>query len=188
MGLKIKTPYLIGGCLCLLFMASTVSADKKYSANEEELRQAYKLLFISKFYKNSSVSLRKAAPKKASARRHAIFIAKKQIRKKYRWGGVSPKTGFDCSGLTQYAFKTARVNIPRTARDQYKHTKRVSLAKLQAGDLIFFRTRRTREKVNHVGLYLGKGKFIHAPRRGKTVSVESLNRYWRKKAVGAGRV
>ncbi len=59
---------------------------------------------------------------------------------------------------------------------------------LQTGDLIFFHTRRTRARVNHVGIYLGGGKFIHAPRRGKLVSITDLNSYWRRKAVGAGRV
>jgi len=187
MGHKIKPPYLIGACLCLLFMAGTVSADQEYLANDE-LKRAYELLFPSKSNKKLPRKQREVLPEKESTRRHAIFIAKKQIRKKYRWGGASPQTGFDCSGLTQYVFKTARVDIPRTAREQYKHTKRVPLAKLQAGDLIFFHTRRTRVKVNHVGLYLGKGKFIHAPRRGKTVSVENLNKYWKRKAIGAGRV
>lgn len=188
MGLKIELSYVIGGLVvCLLLISGTATAkEQKSLIVDKELKRAYMLLFP--LNTRQPYRLKKKFHKKENARKHAIVIAKKQISKKYRWGGSSPITGFDCSGLMQYAFKTAKVNIPRTAKDQYKHTKRISLSKIKAGDLIFFHTRRTRVKVNHVGLYLGDGKFIHAPRRGKTISVENLNRYWRRKAVGAGRV
>lgn len=192
MGLIINRSYLLGLGLCSLIITSTATAELKKPHISEELKQAYNLLIS----QSSQILLptkkareaRLALSKVSNARQRVIWSAKKQLRKKYRWGGTSPRTGFDCSGLMQYAFKSIKVNIPRTANAQYKHTKRVSLSKLQAGDLIFFHTRRTRARVNHVGLYLGKGKFIHAPRRGKRVSVAKLNKYWRRKAVGAGRV
>jgi len=122
------------------------------------------------------------------ARYRAVQAAKQQLRKRYRWGGTSPLRGFDCSGLMQYVYKVARVFLPRTAAAQYRSTKRVSLSRMQTGDLIFFHTRRSRSRVNHVGIYLGGGKFIHAPRSGKRVSVATLNRYWKRRLVGAGRV
>ncbi|GAA0421035.1 hypothetical protein GCM10009133_31840 [Cocleimonas flava] len=134
-------------------------------------------------------SNRKATVKKTTPHKYkALQIAKKQINKRYKWGGANPNKGFDCSGLIQYAYKMIKVNVPRSAAAQYKHAKRVALKHLEVGDLVFFHTRRTRAKVNHVGIYLGGNKFIHAPRRGKNVSVASFNSYWRKKFVGAGRV
>jgi cell wall-associated NlpC family hydrolase len=120
---------------------------------------------------------------------HAAIIAKKQLKVRYRWGGASPKKGFDCSGLIQYSFKKANISLPRTAASQYEKTKRIPLAQMQTGDLIFFHTpRRKHVRVNHVGIYLGKDQFIHAPRRGKTVTIATLNKYWKRKIVGAGRI
>jgi cell wall-associated NlpC family hydrolase len=132
---------------------------------------------------------KKLQTKQDQLKQHAALIAKKQLKIRYRWGGASPKKGFDCSGLIQYAFKKANISLPRTAASQYKHTKRISLAQLQTGDLIFFHTRRRKSvRVNHVGMYLGRNKFIHAPRRGKTVTIAELNHYWKRKVVGAGRI
>lgn len=189
--------YLVGLCLflsCTVSIASAASKNNKIKINDFQIQQAYQRLFKIPANKKITKSVRKkkATHKKKvkiiPARFRAVAVAKKQIRKKYRWGGSTPRSGFDCSGLTYYAFKSVNIKLPRTARAQYKHTKRIPLAKLQAGDLIFFHTRRTRARVNHVGIYLGGGKFIHAPRRGKRVSVAKLSKYWRRKAVGAGRV
>jgi len=183
---------LTATCAFLLSIVNTASATQKKHASKNkisaaQMQQAY-IQLIKKPAAKKSKTAAKAKKKINSARFRAIAVAKKQIRKKYRWGGSTPRTGFDCSGLTHYAFKSAQIYIPRTAAAQYKHTKRISLSKMQAGDLIFFHTRRTRARVNHVGIYLGNGKFIHAPRRGKRVSVAKLSKYWRRKAVGAGRV
>ncbi len=188
-----KKTCVAGLCLLLsntFFVSSTAAASKNDINIDVQIRQAYQRLFKAPKNNNASVNYKKAQIKSKTipARFRAVAVAKKQIRKKYRWGGSTPKTGFDCSGLTYYAFKSVNIKLPRTARAQYKHTKRISLAKLQAGDLIFFHTRRTRARVNHVGIYLGNGKFIHAPRRGKRVTIAKFSRYWRKKAVGAGRV
>jgi cell wall-associated NlpC family hydrolase len=182
-----KRVTLIGLCVFLLGAVNTASAAQKNKISTAQIQQAYERLVVKKPVRKSAK--KKHVAKKASpARFRAIAVAKKQIRKKYRWGGSTPRTGFDCSGLTHYAFKSANIYIPRTAAAQYKHTKRISLSKMQAGDLIFFHTRRTRARVNHVGIYLGNGKFIHAPRKGKRVSVAKMSKYWRRKAVGAGRV
>jgi cell wall-associated NlpC family hydrolase len=191
-----KSVILTGLCVFLLSAVNTASAtqkkhDKKIS--NAQMLQAYAQLIKKPAHKKSKTVAQaknktKAKKKSIPARFRAVAVAKKQIRKKYRWGGSTPKRGFDCSGLTHYAFKSANIYIPRTAAAQYKHTKRISLSKMQAGDLIFFHTRRTRARVNHVGIYVGNGKFIHAPRKGKRVSIAKFNKYWRRKAVGAGRV
>jgi len=192
----LKNVFLTGLCAFLFSATSTASATQKisinkYRADAVQLQQAYARLMKKPAQKKSRVAKTHKVTKKQKtnpARFRAVAVAKKQIRKKYRWGGSTPSTGFDCSGLTHYAFKSANIHLPRTAAAQYKHTKRISMSKLQAGDLIFFHTRRTRARVNHVGIYLGGGNFIHAPRKGKRVSVAKLSKYWRRKAVGAGRV
>jgi cell wall-associated NlpC family hydrolase len=155
---------------------------KTNSANlNKDLEQAYNLLIV-------KAPGYRAASKNSNKHLSVVKHAKNQIHKKYRCGGSSPQTGFDCSGLMQYAYKSAKINLPRTATEQYKATKRVPIAKMKIDDLIFFHTRRTRARVNHVGLYLGSGKFIHAPRKGKRVSIANLSHYWLRKAIGAGRV
>ena len=187
--MTLLTRLFIKLCICLLISSMQTSAFAANKPHDKQLLQAYNLLIKQPAQRAKG---RKAAVVKKHANRtpqiNAVLVAKKQINKKYRWGGTNPYTGFDCSGLMQYAYKASRVHLPRTAAAQYKHTKRISMKSLKTGDLIFFRTRRTRARVNHVGIYLGSGKFIHAPRRGKLVSVSDLNSYWRKKAVGAGRV
>ena len=112
--------------------------------------------------------------------------AKQMLHVPYRWGGTSPK-GFDCSGLVQYAFKRAGVVLPRTAAAQYKATRRVEGKYTALGDLLFFHTRRRGSYINHVGIYLGRGQFIHAPGRGKRVRISTLSNYWKRKIVGVGR-
>lgn len=116
-----------------------------------------------------------------------VWNAQKQQGKMYRWGGTSPVTGFDCSGLTQYSFKKgAQVSIPRTAAAQYKASVKVSRAQAQKGDLIFFNT--SGKRVSHVGIYLGNNKFVHAPRTGKAITTSQLKGYWARKLIGFGRI
>ncbi|AIR88588.1 C40 family peptidase [Pseudomonas cremoricolorata] len=107
----------------------------------------------------------------------------------YRWGGSSPKKGFDCSGLVQYAFNdVANVDLPRTSSAMAAgHGVKVAKADLKPGDLIFFNIKSRR--VNHVAIYLGNDRFIHAPRRGKNVSIDTLKKpYWQQHYVVAKRV
>lgn len=107
----------------------------------------------------------------------------------YRWGGSSPKKGFDCSGLVKYAFNdVADVDLPRTSNAMAQgHGIKVAKGDLKPGDLIFFNIKSRR--VNHVAIYLGNDRFIHAPRRGKRVSIDNLNKpYWQKHYVVAKRV
>jgi len=117
-----------------------------------------------------------------------IKAAKNMLGVKYRYGGTSPKRGFDCSGLVQYSHKAAGVNLPRTTSQQFKAAKLISHRYLKAGDLVFFKTAISRA-VSHVGIYLGNNKFIHAPSSGKRVKISSMKeKYWRKRFTAAGRV
>lgn len=126
-----------------------------------------------------------AAP--AAIPEKVTWCARKQQGKMYCWGGNNPATGFDCSGLTQYAFKQgAGINLPRTAAAQYQVATKVNPQDARRGDLVFFKTRGKR--VSHVGIYLGDNKFIHAPRTGKSITTSKLQGYWKQRLVGFGRI
>ncbi|AIG03574.1 NLP/P60 family protein [Pseudomonas fluorescens] len=107
----------------------------------------------------------------------------------YRWGGSSPSKGFDCSGLVKYAFNdVAAVDLPRTSNAMASgHGQKVDRKDLKPGDLLFFKLKS--RQVNHVAIYLGNDRFIHAPRRGKSVSIDTLKKpFWNKNYVIAKRV
>ncbi len=106
----------------------------------------------------------------------------------YRWGGSSPDSGFDCSGLVGYVFRTALgIELPRVSRDMAQNGERIDRAALTAGDLVFFGRRGNR--IDHVGIYLGEGRFVHAPRTGKDVMVSELDSgYWATRFKSARRV
>lgn len=107
----------------------------------------------------------------------------------YRWGGSSPSKGFDCSGLVRYAFNdVAAVDLPRTSNAMASgHGQKVERKDLKPGDLLFFNIKS--RKVNHVAIYLGEDRFIHAPRRGKAVTIDTLKKpYWQSHYVVAKRV
>ncbi len=105
----------------------------------------------------------------------------------YRWGGVSAKTGFDCSGLTMTVFRLNGLHLPRSARSQFRAGRAVSKRALRQGDLVFFDTAR-RSRVSHVGIYIGGGRFVHAPGRGKDIRTADLNSsYFKRRYVGARR-
>ena len=106
----------------------------------------------------------------------------------YRWGGTSPEKGFFCSGLVSYVFRNALgIELPRVSRDQARTGELIAdKSQLTAGDLVFFGRR---GRVDHVGIYVGEGRFVHAPRTGKDVMVSSLDSgYWSAKYMQARRV
>jgi cell wall-associated NlpC family hydrolase len=91
---------------------------------------------------------------------------------RYRYGGATP-AGFDCSGLVFYAHRQLGLAVPRTSRDQAEAADTVKPRKLRRGDLVFFKIDSPR--VNHVGIYVGRHRFVHAPGAGKPVTVNSLD-------------
>jgi hypothetical protein len=91
----------------------------------------------------------------------------------YRWGGTSAKTGFDCSGLVMAVYRLNGLNLPRTSREQFKAGTPIARHQLKKGDLIFFATGNTR-RITHVGIYTGRGRFIHAPGKGKKIRTDKL--------------
>ena len=116
----------------------------------------------------------------------AVAVAKEMLGVRYRYGGEDPRHGFDCSGLVYYSYRRAGLSVPRVAGEQYMHTQPVYRDALRPGDLVFFRT--GRRLVSHVGIYIGRGRFIHAPSSGQRVSIDSLDEpYWRRHYVRGGR-
>ncbi len=115
----------------------------------------------------------------------AAEIALDQVGVPYRYGGSSP-SGFDCSGLVQYAYTGAGVSVPRTTGQLWSAARTVERAHLRAGDLLFFSIE---GKMSHVGLYLGGRRFVHAPKSGRRVSVASLDApFYREALIRAGRI
>ncbi|MGF6096271.1 C40 family peptidase [Pseudomonas sp. 18175] len=107
----------------------------------------------------------------------------------YKWGGNSVEQGFDCSSFLVYLFKTeANIHIPRTTAAMHRSkATTIKRSALKPGDAVFFKGN-GRGQVSHVGLYIGEGKFIHSPRTGKNIRIDSLsNRYWNKNYTTAKR-
>ncbi len=105
----------------------------------------------------------------------------------YQYGGRSYATGFDCSGLVAHVYRQAwGIELPHNAAAQAEAGSTVSLAELQAGDLVFYNT--LDRPFSHVGIYLGDGRFVHAPKPGATVRVERMGSgYWVRRFDGARR-
>jgi cell wall-associated NlpC family hydrolase len=106
----------------------------------------------------------------------------------YRYGGSSHATGFDCSGLVAHIYQQAwGIRMPRTSVEQSRRGTPVGLDELQAGDLIFYNT--LNRPFSHVGIYVGDGRFVHAPKSGARVRVELVkSAYWMQRFNGARRV
>ncbi len=155
---------------------AAVTAEKKQI--QEKLAQAQALLNKLSAADRAKVNAQDAAARASrSAAREtytgpatgraaaAIQFAYAQLGKPYGWGATGPNS-FDCSGLTGAAWRTAGVSLPRVSQDQWNAGRRVARADLQPGDLVFFYS-----DLHHVGLYIGDGRMIHAPRTGKNVEI-----------------
>jgi murein DD-endopeptidase len=117
-------------------------------------------------------------PSNAAPADRAAALAAKMVGKPYKYGGSSP-SGFDCSGLVQYSFKQAGVSLPHNTVQQRSASRLIDVAELRRGDLLFFN--QEGKKYGHVAIYVGDGKFVHAPSSGKSVRSDALsNPYWKK--------
>ncbi|MCP8465800.1 C40 family peptidase [Pseudomonas sp. ZM23] len=122
-------------------------------------------------------------------RQRIVQRARELIGQPYRWGGESLATGFDCSGLLVYLFRSeANLTLPRTTASMIQQRElEVARSDLQPGDAVFF-NRNGSGNTRHVGLYIGNGRFIHAPRTGQTIRIDSLsNLYWQRSYTTARR-
>ncbi len=119
-----------------------------------------------------------------------IALAKQKLGKRYVWGATGQRNTFDCSGLTSYVCRVNGIKIPRRAIQQSRVGMPVKRSELKPGDLVFFDTSKHRRGyVNHVGIYIGNGKFIHASSAKKKVIITSLNKpFYSQRFKGARRV
>ena len=113
--------------------------------------------------------------------RRVVSYAKKFLGTPYVYGGSTPR-GFDCSGFTSYVYRHFGISLPRTTYSQIGVGRRVARRALRAGDLVFF------DGLGHVGLYIGHGRFIHAPHTGTRVRIETLAGWYSSRFAGARRL
>ena len=119
-----------------------------------------------------------------------LFRALGLVGTPYRWGGNTPDSGFDCSGLIGYVYRDAAgISLPRTTSEMIgMQAPSVGKDSLQTGDVIFFATNGG-SQVSHAGIYVGEGRFVHAPATGGTVKLDSLSKaYWQRAYLSAKRV
>lgn len=181
-------PLILTTALLTLVASNFCFADNKsMSANQMQVETA---LAVSNATDNVSTST-EADEQSASwsgKAQEVLINALSLTGIKYRYGGKSPETGFDCSGFVRYVFMQAtNLSLPPTARAISQIGRAVSKDKLQPGDLVFFNT--LKSTFSHVGIYIGDNRFIHSPRTGGVVRVENMNEaYWTKNYNGAKRV
>ena len=111
------------------------------------------------------------------------YFAVEAVGVPYRWGGESPATGFDCSGLVRWAYGRLGIDLPHSSYALYGEGRRVADSSMEPGDILFF------EGLGHVGLYLGRGRMVHAPQTGRNVEVVRLaSTSYGSRLIGARRV
>lgn len=137
---------------------------------------------------NANFGNRTVGPERSAGQEEITLEAMSLVGIPYRYGGNTPDSGFDCSGLVRYVVaRAAGVNLPRTTADMSGVGTSLERDDLASGDLIFFNT--TGRAHSHVGIYVGQGKFVHAPNSGGTVRLESIFiPYWAKRIDGVRRV
>jgi cell wall-associated NlpC family hydrolase len=129
----------------------------------------------------------KASPKRSTQfhlpfRKRVVGFARHLIGVRYVYGGSSPRSGFDCSGLVRYVYGHFGVTLPHSSYAQFGRGRRISRSSLRPGDLVFF------DGLGHVGMYVGNGRFIHAPHSGTRVRVETLAGWYGSRFTGARRL
>ena len=115
---------------------------------------------------------RRAATTVSSRGARVAQMSRRYLGIRYRWGGSSPSSGFDCSGYVMYLYRKVGVSLPHNAAMQYRYGRSVARSSLRAGDLVFF------NGLGHVGIYLRGDRFIHASSSGGSVRISSLNGTW----------
>jgi len=168
-------------CATALFVASLAVASPLAAAQDSA-----GLSFA--FADSAATRVKTAASTALKSAQDLSSAALDLIGIRYKWGGNTPQTGLDCSGLVRYVFQQVTgVTLPRTAKDMSRLGTEVAVADLQPGDLVFFNTRRF--AFSHVGIYLGDNQFVHAPRRGREVEVATLDSsFWKRRFDGARRM
>ncbi|WP_233250002.1 MULTISPECIES: C40 family peptidase [unclassified Limnohabitans] len=165
---------------CLIFSSVALAAP----TDEEALKPLVEKGLMSQFAGQLSTAKDKASGQATGLITQAMDL----LGVPYRRGGTSEASGFDCSGFVRYLYENSVGQIlPRRAEEQAHSTETIDRSELKPGDLVFFNT--MKRAFSHVGIYVGDGKFIHAPRTGKAVKVDDMrSAYWQKRFNGARRV
>jgi peptidoglycan DL-endopeptidase CwlO len=142
---------------------------------------AFMLVLVRVGTASTAVAHKSHASSKLAGERAAKY-AKRFLGVPYRWGGTSPRTGFDCSGFVRFVWARFGVHLAHSSYAQYGSGHWIPRRALRPGDLVFFHGE------GHVGLYLGHNKFVHAPHSGAVVSIASLSGAYGATFVGARRV
>ncbi len=152
-------------------------------------RIRFALLLLAVF---AGVAVRAGAAAAHARISHATAVAQRQAKLvrfarhylgvRYSYGGMSPATGFDCSGFTRFVYGHFGITLPHYSGGQFALGRRVSRGGLRPGDLLFF------DGVGHVGIYVGHGLFIHAPHSGTRVSIDPLSGWYSGRYDGARRL
>ena len=173
--------FIISLFLLCLYLCAPASADEVLSENAEGV-----VLYSAD--ENEAAPESEVATGWKAKTQEVIINALSLTGIKYKYGGNSPETGFDCSGFVRYVFRNAaNLTLPPTARAISQIGKTVKKDELQPGDLVFFNT--LKSAFSHVGIYIGDNKFIHAPRTGANVRVENMQQsYWQSRFNGAQRL
>jgi len=128
----------------------------------------------------------KAAPNRTRLHitfgRRVVDYAERFRGVRYAWGGSSPRYGFDCSGFVRYVYAHFGISLAHSSFAQFDRGRHVSRRGLRAGDLVFF------DGLGHVGIYIGNGRFIHAPHSGSSVRIEQLGGWYSSRFSGARRL
>lgn len=180
-------PLRVATCATALVLTMTpdmtaAHADKKADkkAVVQVHRKQHQRLALAKIQRKVRVQRARMVARWQSRANRAVRFAYRQRGKPYRWGGTGPHA-YDCSGLAQRAWRAAGVRIPRVTYGQYRIRTHISRRGLRPGDLVFF------HGLGHVGIYVGRSRFIHSPHSGSHVKVERLRGHYRRALVGAVR-
>ena len=174
-------------CLLLLVCATTAQAAPQ-TANSDDMDRLLADKGLLTRLESVSHQVADKAHTVAGQASELVVNAMGFLGVPYKRGGNSAETGFDCSGFVRSIYsQTIGLMLPRSAKQQAAATQTIDKKELQPGDLVFFNT--MRRTFSHVGIYIGDGKFVHSPRSGQTVRVESMQTsYWKKRFDGARRV
>jgi cell wall-associated NlpC family hydrolase len=163
-------------------LAAQRRARAAAAERDAEAREVYQLQREPAAAPATDQSSPSVAPPPADPSRGAqvVAIAMRYLGVPYKWGGASPSTGFDCSGLTMYVYAQIGISLPHYAAAQFQMGRPVSRDQLEPGDLVFYRG------LGHMGMYIGGGNYIHAPQTGDVVKISGVND--RSDWVGARRL
>jgi len=166
-------------------VAAVPAAEKNAPKSEPRINPAEALMIAGASQPVNPLQLSESDTQ--SLRNRLVEAGFQWIGVRYKFSGLSQKSGVDCSGLVKCLFSKFNIDLPRSSREQFKQGERIDRDKLEAGDLVFFSS--GGNQPTHVGIYIGNDQFLHAAQKAKKVIVSDLNKFWYKmRYLGARRI